>query len=609
MPDTHAQYVHSGFDSAGGTVGTPSPAPSPAPSMRPPRGRDAGAGAGSRPAPAVRPIAAVRRFVRCARAGATGLAAAAAAVITVAASAFVSDSAWLVDQRDVLKSASDAAGIAATLEMERQLNNDPTISNADLQAILEQVAKRYVLLNLGHLDADRYARAEQTLVLQVIPNRSQRTVDVAAEADLGGIFMSRLLPFMAESVVSERMRVETVIETFINPIEVVLAIDISDSMAKTLDGRRQRAVVWSDALNTAVVEERTSRMEVVKLAAMNLTDILAPSEEARVAIGVVPWTNAVRLDAQARDRWERNDWARYPTSRTYGAPYVCTGGSQLQCPPLPPSTQTVASSPPAPWLGCLDEHRTGSVGTLAALPAADELLWPPAMSAFAQNYFAAHYGFSYECIAPSPPDMAYQMCYMPPISTQTWGNKPAQHPCESPLLDPPPPIRPLSTDSEQVEQAIDALVPVGGGTYSTLGVLWAQRMLEHSWKDVWEGVNHPADPGDRDNVDLRKAIVLLTDGVDNYCGLADPGCDRGDVGVPIQVACDVAKAAGSEIFVVTAMTPEHVPQDLADRLYACSSQSDNPDGTYVFVDNADPEALLAAFADIADQLRTVRRVY
>ena len=274
---------------------------------------------------------------------------------------------------------------------------------------------------------------------------------------------------------------------------------------------------------------------------------------------------------------------------------------------LPPSTQTVASSPPAPWLGCLDEHRTGSVGTLAALPTADELLWPPAQSAFAQNYFTAHHGFSYECIAPSPRRMKYQRCYMPPVSTQTWGNEPAQHPCE---YDPPPPIRPLSTDLEQVELAIDALEPtVGYSTYSSLGILWAQRLLEHSWKDVWEGTNHPADPDDRDNVDLRKAIVLLTDGVDNYCSVANPGCENSDVGVPPQVACDVAKAAGSEIFVITAMTPERVPQDLADRLYACSSQSDNPDGTYVFVDNATPDALLAAFAEIADQLRTVRRVY
>ena len=605
MPDTHAQYVHSGFDSAGGSVGISAPASS----RRPSHSGGGSGGAGKRPATAVRLTAAVRRFVRDARAGATAIAAAAATAITLAASAFVADTKWLVDQRDVLKSASDAAGIAATLELSRQLDNNPGISDADLAAILEPVAQRYVLLNLGHLDADRYARAEQTLVVQVAVNRGQRTVDVAAEADLGGIFMSRVLPFMAESVVSERTRVESVIETFVNPIEVVLAIDISDSMRLALDGGNVRSRDWSDSLGMLVVVEKPSRMEIVKLAAANLAAILGPSEEDRIAIGVVPWSNAVRLDAQARDRWERNDWARYPTSRTYGVPYICTGRI-IQCPPLPPSTQTVASSPPGPWLGCLDEHRTGAVGTLAALPAAaDELLWSPTQHAFAQNYFASLYGFSYACIAPSPPDMAYQSCYMPPISTQTYGNKPGQYPCENGHFDPPPPIRPLSTDPEQVEQAIDVLEPVGTGTYSSLGVLWAQRLLEHSWKDVWEGTSHPADPGHRDNASLRKAIVLLTDGVDNYCGVADPGCENRDMGVPSRVACDVAKAAGSEIFVITAMTPEHVPQDLADRLYACSSQSDNPDGNYVFVDNATPEALLAAFTDIANQLRTVRRVY
>ena len=636
MPDTHAQYVHSGFDSAGETAGTLSPAP---PSYPPQRG-DGGGGAGSRPAPVVRLIAAVRHFVRGARAGATGIAAVAITVITVSASAFVSDSKWLVDQRDVLKSASDAAGIAATLELSRQLDNNPGISDADLAAILEPVAQRYVLINLMHLDADRYARAEQTLVVQVAVNRGQRTVDVAAEADLGGIFMSRVLPFMAESVVSERTRVESLIETATNPIEVVLAIDVSESMSKSLGANRrpidritpevlmsasqEELLLWvelgylwwlseedilSGELSLDDMEQQfLTRMEIVQVAASNLVDILGPSEDDKIAIGVVPWSNTVRLDEQASDRWERNDWARYPTRRVYGVPYRC--GPNNQCQDPPPSTQTVASSPPELWQGCLDEHRTGSVGTFAQLPAADELLWPPSQSAFAQNFFVPLYRMSYECIAPpSPPDMRSQSCYMPPTSTKTYGNYPAQYPCVNAHQDPPQPIRPLSTDPEQVEQAIDALVPVGLGTYSSLGVLWAQRLLEHSWKDVWEGTNHPADAQDRDNEGLRKAIVLLTDGVDNYCGLADPACDNRDVGVPLRVACDVAKAAGSEIFVVTAMAPKFVPQDLADRLYACSSQSDNPDGTYVFVNNATPQALIASFAEIANQLRTVRRVY
>ena len=605
MPDTHARYDHSGFDSDGGTHGAP------APSRRPSRRGVAGASARRCEASAAGLTATARGFLRDARAAATGIAAVAVTVITVSATAFVADSKWLVDQRDVLKSASNAAGIAATLELTRQLDANPGISDADLSAILEPIARRYILLNLRHLDADRYARAERTLVVQIVVNRHQRTVDVSAASELGGTFMSRMLPFMAESAVGERMQVESLIETVTDPIEVVLAIDVSDSMNNALDHFRPPDTRLPDGqvLTLADLENAgLTRMGIVKIAATNLVDILGPSEDDRIAIGVVPWSNVVRLDMQARGRWEHNDWARYPTGRVYGVPYRCK--PNLQCADPPPVTQNVASSPPEAWVGCLDEPRTGSVGTFAQLPAAAELLWPPALSAFAQNYFPAWHAYTYECIATRPPDMNYQMCYGPPANSKTWGNQPSQLGCKNRINGiEMPSMHALSTDRAVVDQAIGALVPMGSGTYSSLGVLWAQRMLEHSWKDVWEGTGHPVDPQDPDNAGLRKAIVLLTDGVDNYCGLTDPACDNRDMGVPLQVACDVAKASGSEIFVVTAMAPTYVPPDLVGRLRACSSESDNPDGTYVFVDNATPEALVASFAEIANQLRTVRRVY
>ena len=402
-------------------------------------------------------LATVRHFLRDARAGATAMAAVAVTVMTVGATALVTDQAWLVDQRDVLKTASDAAAVATTLELSRQLDLQPGISDADLAAILEPIARRYVLLNLVHLEADRYARAEQSLVVQVIPDRRQRTVDVAAEAELGGVFLSRLLPFMADSLVAERMRAESIVETFINPIEVVLAIDISDSMKKAVDSDRQPP--WGS--------DTPTRVEVVKLAAVNLVAILAPDDENRIAIGVVPWANVVRLDEQTRDRWERNGWARYPTRRVYGVPYRCKPNGR--CPDPPPVTQDVAPSPPEAWLGCLDEHRMGSLGTLASLPAAaDELLWTPVQSAFAQNYFAAHYSYAYECTATPPSDMQYQLCYGPAANSKTWGKNPSQQPCDRVGWDPPPPIQPLSTDRAAIEQAIGALEPVGSGTRQRL---------------------------------------------------------------------------------------------------------------------------------------------
>lgn len=123
--------------------------------------------------------------------------------------------------------------------------------------------------------------------------------------------------------------------------------------------------------------------------------------------------------------------------------------------------------------------------------------------------------------------------------------------------------------------------------------------MSHSWRDdVWGGTTHPLDPAAKGNEGTRKAIVLLTDGEDT---VGDPvGFDRG-------TACKAAKDEGTEIFVVAAMHPDNVAGTLGDSLKACSSAADNPEGTYVFLENRDEAALRRAFASIAAQLVTLRR--
>ena len=55
------------------------------------------------------------------------------------------------------------------------------------------------------------------------------------------------------------------------------------------------------------------------------------------------------------------------------------------------------------------------------------------------------------------------------------------------------------------------------------------------------------------------------------------------------------------------MHPDGLGDDFERSLTACSSTSPDSNNKYVFANNSSSEELEAAFADIANQLRTVRR--
>ena len=228
---------------------------------------------------------------------------------------------------------------------------------------------------------------------------------------------------------------------------------------------------------------------------------------------------------------------------------------------------------------------------------------PPSTMAFAQGIFPALKRHSSACLAePLPDNLQIQYCYSETQVSEANASRQRTRAAQGTCHPSAPAMLALSSDRPRIEQAINDLPPIGHGTYSTLGVLWAHRMLSYSWKRVWGDAVHPLDPGD-DNHALRKAIVLLTDGEDNYCGSADGACMSSEVGIDRSEACALAKNAGTEIFVVAAMAPDKVAGGLAQSLRSCSSESDNPDGKYVFTNNDDEDDLRAAFVEIANQLQ------
>ena len=535
----------------------------------------------------------IRHFLRGTKAGATGLTAGAVTVMSVCGTALIVDHAWLVDQRDTLKTASDAAAIAATIEMNRQFIQNPGIVDADLTTALQEVAERYIVLNLAHLPEDRLTKATNTLVVEATPDRAAGTVDVTAQAELGGTLFARHIPLLANVDDPGPIHTASLVASTKVPVEVVLAIDVSGSMTRALDG-------------TPHVPAMESRMGVVKDAAKLLVALLEPSAHHRIAVAVVPWHLMVRLDGDTQKRWEDNGWAEYPRSRYYASPYTFKRWM------APPSavTQVLPVNAPETWWGCLDEHRITNGVRNAEWPPISDLDTSPDTMAFAQGFFPAYHQHAYDCAAePLPGNFISQSCYTEVRANQAMRQRvrPPQHGCAD---HPGTALLPLTSDRSRITDSIEALEGVGlVGTYSTLGVLWAHRMLSPQWKTTWGDAIHPLDSSEKENEGLRKAIILLTDGEDNYCGSNAGACLNSDLGIDRSEACTLAKDAGHEIFVIAAMPPNEVTGPLAQALTACSSESDNPNGSYVFINNEDDKSLRAAFLAIANQLLAVRKVY
>ena len=600
----------------------------------------------------------LRQFVKDARAGATALVAVAITVMTLGGGVLIIDHMTLVDQRDTLKAAVDAAGIAATRELGRLLGTQSGITDEEIETALLPIARRYVEFNLNHLPETRLSRAKATLAVELAINRAMRTVDVSATSDLGGALLSNAIPMMTGAIPSADTRAKAEIENVINPVEIVLAIDMSKSMDKTLKGKVCNPVVdcdeeiWGKELCDIFFAASCERkIDIVKEAASGLVEVIQPSEDDRVAIGVVPWHAFIRLDTSMTSTWKTNGWAVYPTTRYYSIPYWCQPDA---CSSTPSGiTQTLAAAAPE-WNGCLDLDRTGSVNTEAELPNIDDVFDTPFGRPFAHAIFPSFNGAAYECMSKpfQHKEATGQYCY-----SGTRYHREGETYTEKVLLDPEnfcdgdnPPILPLSSDAEAVKAAIDGLSPTGNLTYSALGLMWSQNLLDNSWNATWGGGTHPmplsgasgavtpsiegatmapADgigtrggasggggnvgsglttptPASR-NPGVRKVIVLLTDGVDTFCDLAGGLCEN-KLGFDRSDACTAVKKEGTEIFVVTAMHPDVIPKSLEKSLLECSSEGDKAEGQYVFFSNETSDDLNSAFSDIANQLRTVRRL-
>ena len=603
-------------------------------------------------------LEAMRRFVRDTRAGATAIAAAAVTVMTVGGAALISDHAWLIDQRDVLKTAADAAGIAATLEMTRLAGEAHT--DDELEAELEPVVKRYILLNLEHLPPERYEAAEESLDVTLDIDRDQNTVDVTAVANLGGTLFSRHMPLLGNYEGPSKILAKSGTECSGGTIEVVLALDVTASMTAAIDRRYPKT-------------PDNQRMPVAIEAAKILVEELhSGCDDTDVVIGVVPWDKTVQLPSP--EKWESQGWVDMSAFR---------------------ATATVSGY--EDWEGCAADRRHAAAdpaisdGLSLTLPGSAPIpafMYPdtnrldPALIAEVRQTifddFSAH-GVEEGMGATGVDQLLRERGDNP------WdraGRGPNYHCTWTAIL-------PLSSDREEVDRVLDSLydtsrnpVLMGGVTMSHLGLTWGRRMLAPSWRTVWGDDAHPVEPAET----VTKALVLLTDDGQNgahsdgwgelpgrlsamYDTVADEltfGCDsrrvagcrilrgehafrndyssrytavgrfgegRPEDGFPVagqdfgragtgtearerladllRHSCELAHEEGLVIYTVSLLSPsQSISQGWKAQLVACSGSSEtttDAEREEYHLQGTDSASLEAAFREIGERLITVRR--
>ena len=525
-------------------------------------------------------------FIRCRRAAATALTAAVMTIMSVAGFAFTSDHTHLVYQRDILKAGTDAATLATTRHL---WTLDQNLSTTAITAELMPIARRYILANIPE---NRRERAAETLTITLTPDRSAGTVDIVAQADLGGIIFGswmygNMVPSTRVDSLSDLELTDGTSDEQNTPgtppmTEVALAIDITGSMGGRLPGGRKK-------------------IDIVKDAAQELVDTITADTSHTVAIGLVPWHYRVRFDNGTRTRWEDNGWAQYPMSgdplrpRRY-YPYAYTG-SYTQIPrssnrnwyPDPYFVTNAGEWHDLPnksgsWQGCVDQRRM-SGDNPPGISATSPKVTPFTMAFYSPTTtYPRDHSISFAC-------HGNQWGCFDPDGT-TGSRKSAQFNCPS-----MPTITPLTTTVATIKRKISSLGAGGPATYSTLGVVWGHRLLSPAWRTIWSDTAvHPANAAPN----TRKVLVLLTDGDDNHL-------DQNIVWEHRRQACTAAKDAGIEIITVFAGDPS---RGLKDELLACASPvSDDADedDTNSFTGETE-EDLEGAFEEIGQRLRPLRLI-
>ncbi|MGI9491839.1 MAG: TadE/TadG family type IV pilus assembly protein, partial [Geminicoccaceae bacterium] len=163
-----------------------------------------------------------------------------------------------------------------------------------------------------------------------------------------------------------------------------------------------------------------------------------------------------------------------------------------------------------------------------------------------------------------------------------------------------------------IDTAIDALdARSGGGTQTSVGMVWGWRTISPSWRGRWHGPT-PADlPLDYDEPNMTKAIVFMTDGIadmgwektaygflsEGRLGTTNEAVAEAEINNRLSAICEAVKNEGILVFsVMFAVTNPSIETTYQN----CASEPN------YFFNSPTGDELEAAFRQIGRKLASLR---
>ena len=404
-----------------------------------------------------------------------------------------------------MEDAATAAGLAATQKMRAE-------GAGVSQATLRREAERYARLNLLDLPPDARRKAFSSLQIRMNSDPVKQIVQVDLEAALPGRNVVQALMVAPGSgggaILPEKSKGTSQVQCVSDKVELVLAVDMTNSMNSSLSQAGTSPEQWPRRLDVAA-----------DVAAEMVGNIQRLCSDLELEVGIVPWATSVKVPDGQEGRWKSNGWIDRSRFTLRGADQ----GIEAQ-----------------EWGGCLEDRRMDTSTLREAsfglsLDTAEDRYFPPYVYPDTGRHTKRMEwaGTMWRFLelqrtrgVQGLPSHDLESLAQILRGDNDWnrGGGPNKG-CTQVGMIPPRTLKATDTWLDEALADLRAAELTDEGTMAHLGVTWARRMLHPAWDAIWDPA---ADPDDavggselKKDESVMQVLVLLSDGGNQMRGI-DP---------------------------------------------------------------------------------------